>query len=144
MPVDPRADRGPSAALLDRFVELFNARDLPGLTALLLEDATAEVVGMVQEYGREQVEKGSLYHTLFGEEGQPRAALASYLGEPVVVIWYTGADGSDAIEDVLRFVEREGRVAHLRYSYFCPEVVQEVAAALGAPVRTNGYRYRAP
>ncbi len=142
-PADPRTDGGPSGALLDRFVELFNARDLPGLTALLLEDATAEVVGMVQEYGREQVEKGSLYHTMFGEEGRPRAALARYLGEPVVVIWYTSPEGADAIEDVLRFVEREGRVAHLRYSYFCPEVVEEVARALGAPVRTNGYRYRA-
>ncbi|MCO5166465.1 MAG: sigma-70 family RNA polymerase sigma factor [Planctomycetes bacterium] len=140
--VEGRPD-GPSAALLDRFCALFNARDLPALTALLLEDATAEVVGMVQEYGREQVEKGSLYHTMFGEEGRPRAALLEYLGEPVVVIWYTGPDGVDAVEDVLRFVEREGRVASLRYSYFCPELIEEVGAALGVPVRTNGHRYRA-
>lgn len=131
-----------SAAMLDRFVTLFNARDLPGLTALLLEDATAEVVGMVQEYGREQIEKGSLFHTLFGEEGQPRAALVDYLGEPVVVIWYRGDDGRETLQDVLRFTERSGAIAELRYMYFCPEVVQEVGAALGAAVRTNGYRYK--
>jgi RNA polymerase sigma-70 factor (ECF subfamily) len=140
-PDDARSDRA-SAALLDRFVTLFNARDLPGLTALLLEDVTAEVVGMVQEYGREQVEKGSLFHTLFGEEGQPRAALVDYLGEPVVVIWYRGDDGRETLQDVLRFTERSGAIAELRYMYFCPEVVQEVGAALGAAVRTNGYRYK--
>jgi RNA polymerase sigma-70 factor, ECF subfamily len=131
-----------STAMLDRFVTLFNARDLPGLTALLLEDATAEVVGMVQEYGREQIEKGSLFHTMFGEEGQPRAALVHYLGEPVVVIWYRGDDGTETLQDVLRFTERAGSIAELRYMYFCPEVVQEVGAALGAAVRTNGYRYK--
>lgn len=131
-----------SAALLGRFVSLFNARDLPGLTALLLEDATAEVVGMVQEYGRGQIEKGSLFHTMFGEEGQPRAALVDYLGEPVVVIWYRGDDGRETLQDVLRFTERSGAIAELRYMYFCPEVVQEVGAALGAAVRTNGYRYK--
>lgn len=138
----PVTTSGPSEALLDRFVELFNARDLPSLTALLLEDATAEVVGMVQEYGRGQIEKGSLHHTMFGEEGAPRAQRVGYLGEPVVVIWYTGKDGADAVEDVLRFVEREGKVAALRYAYFCPEVIREVAASLGVPARTNGYRYR--
>lgn len=131
-----------SAVMLDRFVTLFNARDLPGLTALLLEDATAEVVGMVQEYGREQIEQGSLFHTLFGEEGQPRAALVHFLGEPVVVIWYRGDDGTETLQDVLRFTERSGAIAELRYMYFCPEVVQEVGAALGAAVRTNGYRYK--
>lgn len=132
---------GPSEALLDRFIDRFNARDLPGLTALLLDDATAEVVGMVQEYGRDQIEKGSLYHTLFQEEGESRAARATYLGEPIIVLWYRGADG-DAVEDVLRFVERDGRIAALRYAYFCPEVLREVGAALGVPVRDHGYRYR--
>ncbi|MBX3465961.1 MAG: RNA polymerase sigma factor [Planctomycetes bacterium] len=136
------AGGGPPAALLDRFCALFNARDLPALTALLLEDCTAEVVGMVQEYGREQVEKGSLYHTMFGEEGRPRAERREHLGEAVVVIWYTGDDGRDVVGDVVRVVAREGRVASLRYSYFCPELLEEVGAALGVPVRTNGHRYQ--
>ena len=35
-------------ALIDQFVEAFNARDLPRLTALLLDNSAAEVVGMLR------------------------------------------------------------------------------------------------
>ncbi len=130
-------------AVLDRFVAAFNARDLDGLAALLREDATAEVTGMVQEYGRDQVRNGSLHHTLFDEEGDPRAERRLHAGREVVVLWYTKG-GARAVEDVLRLETQGGQVAALSYAYFCPEVIREVAAELGAPARTNGYRYAPP
>lgn len=131
-------------ALLDAFVDAFNARDLPRLASLLLEDASAEVVGMVQEYGREQAEKGSLHHTLFDEEGEPRAEVGRFRGESVVLLWYAVREGGESrsvVRDVLRFEADEGRIRSLRYYYFCPEVLAEVARELGVPLLANGYRY---
>ncbi len=130
-----------SDALLDRFIDAFNARDLDRLTSLFLADATADVVGMVHEEGREQIRSGSLHHTLMEEAGNSRAARRVYRGETVLVLLYT-KDGVEAVEDVLRLVERDGALLALRYYYFCPELLTDVARELGVPVRTNGHRYR--
>ena len=47
-PTRPRRRR-----VLDAFCDAFNARDLDRLTALLLDTATVEIVGLVTEYGPE-------------------------------------------------------------------------------------------
>ncbi len=136
-------DDHPSAALLDQWCEAFNKRDLPRLTALMLEDATAEVVGMVQEYGTDQARHGSLAHTVV-EVGSPQAERREYLGEPIVVLWYTvEQDGHEkrVVRDVLRFTEHDGTLWTLRYYYFCPETLAEVCEALNLPLVDNGYRY---
>jgi RNA polymerase sigma-70 factor, ECF subfamily len=130
-----------SDALLDEFMAAFNARDLDRLTSLFLEDATADVVGMVHEEGREQIRAGSLHHTLMEEAGNSRAERRVFRGEPVLVLLYD-KDGVRAVEDVLRFVERDGKLEALRYYYFCPELLADVGRELGVPVRTNGHRYR--
>jgi RNA polymerase sigma-70 factor (ECF subfamily) len=133
----------PNAALLDRWCDAFNKRDLPALTALMLEDATAEVVGMVQEYGRNQARDGSIAHTAV-EEGAPMAERREYLGEPIVVLWYTvQQDGRDerVVRDVLRFTQEGDNLLSLRFYYFCPETLAEVCAALNLPLLDNGYRY---
>ncbi len=137
------AAEGPEAALLDRWCDAFNKRDLPALTALMLEDATAEVVGMVQEYGRNQARDGSIAHTAT-EEGAPTAERREYLGEPIVVLWYTVQhDGHDqrVVRDVLRFTQEGANLQSLRYYYFCPETLAEVCTALNLPLVDNGYRY---
>ncbi|MCA8916421.1 MAG: sigma-70 family RNA polymerase sigma factor [Planctomycetes bacterium] len=127
-------------ALLDRWCDAFNARDLTALAALMLEDATAEVVGMVQEYGRDQIRDGSLYHTVFDEDGEPKAERREFRGEPIVVLWYS-VDGKRVVRDVLRFISDRGGMAELRYYYFCPETLAEVVNELGLPLVDNGYRY---
>lgn len=130
-----------SDALLDRFLDAFNARDLDRLTALFLEDATADVVGMVHEEGQAQIRAGSLHHTLMEEAGDSRAERRIYRGEPVLVLLYT-KDGVRAVEDVLRFVERDGKLLSLRYYYFCPELLADVGRELGVAIRSNGHRYK--
>jgi RNA polymerase sigma-70 factor, ECF subfamily len=132
--------------LLDAFVDAFNARDMDRLCALFREDVEAEVVGMVQEYGRDQLRRGSLHHTLFDEEGQPLAEVREHRGRQLVILWYTKPERKPAraVEDVLCFEALEGGLSALRYYYFCPEVLAEVTHALGLPLRTNGYRYAIP
>src|SRR5262245_25292194 len=57
-PASPPANV-PSEALLDRFVDAFNAHDLDRLTALFREDATGEVIGMGTELGRTAIRDSS-------------------------------------------------------------------------------------
>lgn len=138
------ASGGPSAALLDRFVERFNARDLNGMVALMLEDATVEIVGLSLEHGQEAIgrKSGTLYHTLFVDADDLRQAeRREFMGEQIVLLFYCN-EGKDRVGDVLRFEERDGRIAGFRYYYFCPETLSEVAQEFGLPARSNGYRYK--
>lgn len=67
-----------------------------------------------------------------------------YLGEPIVVLWYTvQQDGRDerVVRDVLRFTQEGDNLLSLRFYYFCPETLAEVCAALNLPLLDNGYRY---
>jgi RNA polymerase sigma-70 factor (ECF subfamily) len=98
-------------------------------------------VGCVHEYGREQIRAGSLHHTLFDEEGDPRAERVVFRGEALVVLVYASEKGR-VLRDVLRFEADGAGVRRFRYYYFCPELLEEVAQELGRPLLTNGYRYR--
>lgn len=143
----PPARPAPSPALLDAFVEAFNARDLPRLAALFAEDALAEVVGMVHEEGRAQIEQGSLHHTLFDEAGQPRTHWVEWRGERLVLIDYVlpgQGEETRAVQDVLRLEAEGEKVRVLRYYYFCPQALGEVLSSLGTEWRENGYRYPMP
>jgi RNA polymerase sigma-70 factor, ECF subfamily len=63
------------------------------------------------------------------------------MSEQIVLLFYCN-EGKDRVGDVLRFEERDGRVAGFRYYYFCPETLAEVAQEFGLPARANGYRYK--
>lgn len=145
------------STVLDAFCEAFNARDLDRLVALMLNTATAEIVGIAVEYGPEKMRRtdtGSLYHSLFSplshavspdwlagdRGGTPRAERRDYRSESVVVHWYDD-DAGPVVRDVVRFETTEGRVARIRYHFFSPDVLAEVCGELGLPFRTNGYRY---
>src|SRR5574341_1676555 len=137
----PRAVTHVNEALLDQFVEAFNARDLDRLTALLRTDAVDEVIGIGSSHGRTAIRDGSLYYGLFLEKGEPRAERYAFLGEPIVLIWYALLDDPTtyAVRDVLRFEESEDQITRLRYYTFCPETIAELTGALCLPFATNGY-----
>lgn len=139
-------DNQPSEALVDQFVAAFNARDLDRLTALLLENSVAEVVGMGTSYGRKPISESSLYYSLFLEKGDPRAERHTIAGEELVLFWYADLDDPEktAVREVLRLEESEGQIARLRYYTFCPETVAEIAAALSLPMTGLGYGVWSP
>jgi RNA polymerase sigma-70 factor, ECF subfamily len=134
----------PDRSVPDAMAAAFTAYDIERLTALLLDDAVSEVVGMVYEVGADTVRRGSLHHTLVVEDDvRYRAEVREMDGEPMLVLWETPVDGSapGAVADVLRVETADGRAARVRWYYFCPETLAEVTARLGVPARTHGYRF---
>jgi RNA polymerase sigma-70 factor (ECF subfamily) len=134
----------PDRAVLDAMAAAFTAYDLDRLTTLLLTDAASEVVGMVYEVGSETIRRGSLHHTLVIENDvRYRAEVRTLDGEPLLLLWETPADGSasEAVSDVVRVETADRLVARMRWYYFCPETLTEVASRLGVPLRPHGYRF---
>ena len=136
---------------VERFVAAFNAGDFSGLSKLLLENASAEVLGTGVSHGRDALSgrNGWLQAALYGhepwaiEQRKPelaqRAELLEFEGEPIVALWRDGSDG-EAIEELWRFEEEDDRIARIRDYCFCPETVAEVTSSFGLPHRSLGYR----
>jgi RNA polymerase sigma-70 factor (ECF subfamily) len=149
----PARRAAPSAELVDRFVTALRARDVAGMVGLMLAHGSVENVGCGVEYGPEPFGKpGSWFsaaahgHAEWPPAFQPesqRIERALFEGEPVVLC-FTTRRGREALEQVLRLEEHDGRIARLRGYAFCPETMREVGAALGLEVRTGLYRYPTP
>lgn len=152
--------RAPAPGVLDAFCAAFNARDLPALTALLLDDAVTEIVGVVTEYGTEppaDEHTGSFANSmtpitsrdaggiddryLTGYlDSAPRCEVRLLRGEPLLLFWYDHVDGP-AVRTVWTVETDDDRVAHVRNYFFTPDVIAEVCRELDVPFRINGYRY---
>jgi len=140
----------PSVALLDRFVALYAAADVRGLVALMLDGGSVENVGSSVEFGRENFprEGGWFQRAVFGHPEWPaelqytgsRLARGELDGEPIL-LGFTTRRGREALEQVLRIEEVDGKIARLRGYAFCPETMREVGERLGLRVRTGLYRY---
>jgi RNA polymerase sigma-70 factor (ECF subfamily) len=162
-PAPPEA-RAPAKAVLDAFCDAFNARDLDRLTALLLDSATVEIVGLVTEYGPEAArapgtgsfagallplswddERGGVEpRYLDGSLPQPaRAEARLFRGEPLLLLWYAHVEG-EAVRDVYQLEIDGERLSRVRNYFFTPEVIAEVCKELDVPFRSNGYRYWKP
>ncbi len=145
--------RPPSPALVEGFIERWRAGDVPGLLGLLLESASTENVGCGLDLGPDSVEPEEhfLYKAVHGHPEWPaafqpeavRVERGQVAGEPVVLCFATRR-GEEALEQLLRLEEVEGRIARLRGYAFCPETLRAVAETLGVPVRTGLYRYPTP
>jgi hypothetical protein len=117
---------------------------------LLLENVSAEVVGVGHMLGRHAVskEKSWLQRCLFGHPDWPgeyndytaqEARCALYMNEPVVQLWRTRANGQ-MFEEIWRLEEVDGRVSRIRDYCFCPETLEAFAEIFNVPVYTCGYR----
>ncbi|MFP2909129.1 RNA polymerase sigma factor [Pyxidicoccus sp. 3LFB2] len=159
-PLTEAVDRKPAPAALDAFCDAFNARDMERMTALLLDSATVEIVGVVTEYGPEAPKDpytgsfaGTLSPITYDERGGvPPELLEGYLGTVprcearahrdgwVLLFWYEHVDGLK-VRTVMT-VETDGdRIARVRNYFFTPDVIAETCAELGVPFQVNGYRY---
>lgn len=158
-----QADLAPAPDVLDAFARAFNARDLAGLSALLLETACVEIVGLVTEYGPDAPQDpdrgsfaGSLAPLTVDERGgvaaellegdlgiAPSCEAAAYRDRWVLLFWFQDVGGP--VVRGLMTLEAEGaRIRRLRNYFFSPQVIAEVCTELGLPHRLNGYRYWHP
>src|SRR5262249_37960493 len=157
-PVTPRV---PAPQVLDAFCTAFNARDVEGLTALLLDTASLEVVGVHTEYGPEAARKGVFQGMLYGSRRMaeaetrggmdprwkqavlpevPRMEIRIHRGEPLLLSWYRHTDG-EFVRAVTRVETAGARVSRIQNYFFTPDFLADVCRELEVPFRTNGYRY---
>lgn len=153
--------RSPARGVLDAFCAAFNARDVPAITALLLDHATVEIVGATTASGPTAMRDGMVNGMMFGTRrlaeaetrggidarfvqgalpDSPRAEVRLYRDEPVVLLWYAHRDG-ELVRAVNRFTTDGDRIAGLQNFFFTPDLVGEVCGELGVPWRANGYRW---
>src|SRR5262249_43219043 len=138
----------PSPEVIDQFVDRYNARDLPGLLALMLDTASIDLLGLDLEVGRGafERERGWFYHNLYGPPGWPagqpfpaRWQRGSFRGEPVALVFNIDRAGGEALSSIMRFEECEGKVAGVRVYAMCPETVREVGDELGYATVADPY-----
>ncbi|HEY6643251.1 RNA polymerase sigma factor [Povalibacter sp.] len=154
--------RLPVPAVLNAFCDAFNARDLDRMTALLLDTAEVEMVGLVTEYGPATARDaatgsfhGMLYSDLSSEDPRggvdrplrhgvigtpPRSEVRDYRGEPIVLFWYQHS-GGEAVRAVARMTAEADRLARVRNYFFNPDVIADICRELDVPYHVNGYRY---
>ena len=143
----------PSAELLDRFIAGYNAKDVKGLVALMLEGGATENVGNSFHIGSDPAEGTPRFlhavvhgHREWPQEFQREAARierVEFEGERIVLAFRTYR-GREALESIYRFEEQDGRIARIRSYAFCPETMRAVGEALGVRVRTGIYRAPTP
>ena len=145
----PRAAAGHPGhqALLRRLAAAFNAYDIDAMVSLFLASGRSEVVGNATETGHEEIRAGSLTDTFGPDAAEIHRSTVHYFdGEDIILMWerQKNAPGApEVVSDVLRLRPAFGAplVAELKWYFFCPEVVAEVAGGLGLPFKTNGVSY---
>ncbi len=130
-PADPPPREGPSQALVERFIDAFNSRDVPTMTAVLTETCSIEVPGVGGGRGR----RGG-WAEASCEHAGVRLAAAVYRSEPVVLFFQ---EDGDKLYDVVRLEEADGLVSRLTHHCFCPDTVRVIAGELGLAFASIGY-----
>ncbi len=143
----------PSPELLDRFIEHYNAKDVKGLVALMIEGGSTENVGNSFHIGSDPAAGTPrfLHAMVYGHREWPpefrrdsaRIERVEFEGESIVLAFRT-YKGREALESIYRFEEQDGRIARIRSYAFCPETVRALGEAFGVPVRTGIYRAPTP
>lgn len=134
----------PPAEIVDRFVERYNARDLPGLLALMSDSASIRMHGLDLEIGRDgfERERGWFHHNFYNPfDGSPSALCcetATFDDEPIILV-FDDLDG--AMISVMRLEASQDAVQSVLVYALCPDTVAEIGAAFGCQVRTMGYRF---
>jgi RNA polymerase sigma-70 factor (ECF subfamily) len=162
-PPEPAATPVPAA--LDAFCAAFNAGDLDGLTALLLDTAVVEVVGATTQYGPEAARRTVLFGALFGfkrladpnaramfdarfadgalAEAPPRVEPRLHRGRWFLLHWYQHTDG-EAVRAVSTLELDGDRVARIENYFYNADFLIDLAGELNVPVRVNGHRWWIP
>ncbi|HSS37777.1 MAG TPA: RNA polymerase sigma factor [Polyangia bacterium] len=161
----PAAATAPVPGALDAFCAAFNAGDIDGLTALLLDTAVVDVVGATTQYGPEAARRTVLFGMLFGfkrladptvralfdarfaegalPEEPPRVEPRLHRGRWLLLHWYKHVDG-DAVRAITTLTLDGDRVARLANYFYNVDFLADLGGELDVPVRVNGHRWWIP
>ncbi len=140
MPDAPPHHAAVDHVLLRRFVDAFNRRDADALVALLHADASADIVGVAEEFGREVIRAQSLAEAM-ASPVRYVAEPAEVAGERVVLVHVERPGEPLALTWIIRLTIEAGQILRWVSYYFTPELLTHVAALRGVPAVTSGYRY---
>lgn len=121
-----------STALIDSFIDAFNARDVNAITALLLESVTYEPQGVGGERGTRGIWLNVPVPAIVSAE---RHVVD---GENVVAFTFM-AKGVKRLGGLERLEEVEGKISRIINYYFCPDTLAYAASALDMAPWSNGY-----
>lgn len=142
-PAPPAGDGASPAvtpSVVQTYVTLFNRRDATGIAALLDEHVAVEIVGVGEEHGRAEVEAASLAE--WAADPRPQwMETGTFEGRPVGLVYYGRPGGERTLGWVTTLEIAGDRIVRQRIYYFCPELLQQVAAAVGVPASNHGYHY---
>jgi RNA polymerase sigma factor (sigma-70 family) len=124
-------------AVITRFMDAFNRRDINAIAALLDEGATADIVGVAEEYGRETILKYSMADSFAGEPYSAELAVIS--GREVLCFFFRTAAHERALGWVMEVSTSGEKVTGMKGYWFTPEFLEAAAAELGVPAYTHGY-----
>lgn len=128
--------------LAEAYAARLSAQDWDGIAALLRADATAVIVGVDEEHGRDHVRATSLADAATDQLPDQRAEVALVDGEPVVLRLFRPdpASSAELLRDVIRVeVDGESIVRTVQY-WYCTEVIEAVAAQTGHRPGAEGVR----
>jgi RNA polymerase sigma-70 factor (ECF subfamily) len=131
----PLRGRPASAALVDRCVAAFEARDVAAITAVLAEDVVYEARGVGGERGK----KGAIWIEVNADRPpEVHWERRRFEGQDIAIGVLDGRRGKILL-GVSRFEEADGVISrHVGY-FFTPETLAHVAEALGMRAADHGY-----
>jgi RNA polymerase sigma-70 factor (ECF subfamily) len=129
----------PMHAVIQRYIDAFNARDAEAIAALLDEDAVVAIVGSAEEHGRAMIRSASLHE--WATDPREQWARAGVLeGRPAIFVFYR-TDGREALAWIATLEVGPRSIRSQRIYYFCPELTRYAADRLGVPAVTHGYQW---
>lgn len=133
--VDPR----PAPGVVAQLVDAFNRRDPDALAALLHEQATNNIIGVAEEYGRSVIRKYSLAD--WAADPTPQwAELGMLEGRPALFIYCRKAEQEKALTWIICPAVDGEQIVTMDSYWFCPELLGYAAEQLGVPAEAHGYR----
>lgn len=112
--VDPASDIEPTddqRAVVDAYVQAFEAADVPGLTRLLRDDVVLEMPPMWNWYRGVAAYAGFMERVFRTRGTRWRSTPVKSNGQPAIVAYRAGDDGVFALHTVQVFTVADGRIA---------------------------------
>ena len=112
--------------LLDRYVELFNARDFDGVRELLADEARLDLVGRARLSGATQIQ--TKYFGNYAAKTDWRFARGAVENKPAILV-YDPQENRDAPDYFILLETEENKVTHIRDFRYAKYVIEGAAVA---------------